>query len=321
MLSTLALSPRRMQIEDLETRIALLPLLQAEADRRVLRLLRENLEEEAIIMKDVPGWKVGETVFHTDRWVTPTLNDLYNLQPQEVMIKKKFGFQCKQEAEAIERELLEDYRFGKQQLIEMLGHTCAVAVTKVYPLSTLPKKQPTVLVICGPEQNGAIGLVCARHLRSYDYEPTIFYPKKSLNALYKDFIIQCEKMDIPFLSYLPTEVQLINDAYNMVVDAVLGVEADSVEVRELCASILGTMKQIKIPIVSLDIPSGWDVEAGNSEGIIPEVLISLAAPKKCALQFPGKHHFIAGRFLPYDVQKKFELNLPEYPGIECVVEL
>lgn len=26
---------------------------------RVLRLLRENLEEEAIIMKDVPDWKVG----------------------------------------------------------------------------------------------------------------------------------------------------------------------------------------------------------------------------------------------------------------------
>ncbi|EMP24109.1 NADH dehydrogenase [ubiquinone] 1 alpha subcomplex subunit 13 [Chelonia mydas] len=48
---------RRLQIEDLETRIALFPLLQAESDRRTLRLLRENLEEEAKIMKDVPGWK------------------------------------------------------------------------------------------------------------------------------------------------------------------------------------------------------------------------------------------------------------------------
>ena len=26
---------------------------------RTLRMLRENLEEEAVIMKDVPGWKVG----------------------------------------------------------------------------------------------------------------------------------------------------------------------------------------------------------------------------------------------------------------------
>ncbi|TSP09071.1 NADH dehydrogenase [ubiquinone] 1 alpha subcomplex subunit 13 [Bagarius yarrelli] len=47
----------RLLIEDLEARIALLPLLQAEHDRRTLRMLRENLEEEAVIMKDVPGWK------------------------------------------------------------------------------------------------------------------------------------------------------------------------------------------------------------------------------------------------------------------------
>ncbi|XP_072011839.1 yjeF N-terminal domain-containing protein 3 isoform X2 [Engystomops pustulosus] len=231
------------------------------------------------------------------------------------------GDEHKQEAEALETELLEDYRFGKQQLIEILGHSCAVAVTKVYPLNTLPKKQPTVLVICGPEQNGATGLVCARNLRAFDYEPTIFYPKRSVDSIYKDLTIQCEKMDIPFLSYLPTEVQLINDAYNLVVDAVLGAEEDTEELKEPWATILATMKQIKIPIVSLDIPSGWDVETGNSQGITPEVLISLSAPKTCATHFTGKHHFITGRFLPYDIQKKFDLNLPKYPGTECVVEI
>ncbi|XP_072260694.1 yjeF N-terminal domain-containing protein 3 isoform X2 [Pyxicephalus adspersus] len=193
-------------------------------------------------------------------------------------------FISKQEAEALETELLEDYRFGKQQLIEIMGHNCAMAVTK-------------------------------------DYEPTIFYPKRSLDNMYKDLTIQCEKMDIPFLSYLPTEVQLINDAYNLVVDAVLGVEANSEEGKEPWATILGIMKQIKIPIISLDIPSDWDVEAGNTEGIKPEVLISLSAPKRCAVQFSGKHHFVAGRFLPYDIQKKFELNLPKYSGTECVVEI
>ncbi|XP_065434655.1 yjeF N-terminal domain-containing protein 3 isoform X3 [Chrysemys picta bellii] len=42
-----------------------------------------------------------------------------------------------------------------------------MAVTKVFPLPSLPRKQPTVLVVCGPDQNGAIGLVCARHLRVF----------------------------------------------------------------------------------------------------------------------------------------------------------
>ncbi|XP_053153105.1 yjeF N-terminal domain-containing protein 3 isoform X2 [Hemicordylus capensis] len=225
------------------------------------------------------------------------------------------------EAGAIERELLEEFRFGPQQLIEIWGHSCAMAVTKVFPLRSLPKKQPTLLVICGCEQNGAIGLACARHLRVFEYEPTIFYPKRSPNPLYRDFTTQCEKMDIPFLSYLPAEVQLISDAYNLVIDAMLGVESNLGDLAETYVSILSTLKQIRIPLVSLDIPSGWDVETGTSDGISPDVLVSLAAPKQCATRFMGKHHLVAGRFLPYDVQKKFELNLPEYPGTECVVAL
>lgn len=42
----------------------------------------------------------------------------------------------KGEAAAIETELLRDYRFGQQQLIEIWGHACALAITKVTP-STL----------------------------------------------------------------------------------------------------------------------------------------------------------------------------------------
>ncbi|XP_072260698.1 NADH dehydrogenase [ubiquinone] 1 alpha subcomplex subunit 13 [Pyxicephalus adspersus] len=83
---------RRLCIEDQETRVALMPLLQAEHDRRVLRILRENLEQEAIIMKDVPGWKVGESTFHTDRWVVPTLDELYNLRPKKDLMHAKYGF-------------------------------------------------------------------------------------------------------------------------------------------------------------------------------------------------------------------------------------
>ncbi|XP_052658566.1 NADH dehydrogenase [ubiquinone] 1 alpha subcomplex subunit 13 [Harpia harpyja] len=84
---------RRLLIEDLEARIALMPLLQAESDRRTLRLLRQNLDEEAKIMKDVPGWKVGESLFHTNRWVPPTLDELYYLRPTSEMDNEKFGLQ------------------------------------------------------------------------------------------------------------------------------------------------------------------------------------------------------------------------------------
>ncbi|XP_063323380.1 yjeF N-terminal domain-containing 3 isoform X2 [Pelmatolapia mariae] len=189
----------------------------------------------------------------------------------------------KGEAAAIETELLRDYRFGQQQLIEIWGQACALAITK-------------------------------------EYEPTIYHPKRSSHSLHQDFTVQCEKMDIPFLSYLPTEVQLINDAYNLVIDAMLGPEADCANIKEPYSGILVTLKQIKIPIASVDVPSGWDVEERSQDGINPEVLISLTAPKKCATSFTGKH-FLAGRFLPYDIQKKYELNLPDFPGTDCLVEL
>ncbi|XP_074544462.1 NADH dehydrogenase [ubiquinone] 1 alpha subcomplex subunit 13 [Halichoeres trimaculatus] len=83
---------RRLQIEELEARIALMPLFQAEQDRRTLRMMRENLEEEAVLMKDVPGWKVGESVFHTERWATPMAEELFNLRPREELLHKRFGF-------------------------------------------------------------------------------------------------------------------------------------------------------------------------------------------------------------------------------------
>ncbi|XP_048198630.1 NADH dehydrogenase [ubiquinone] 1 alpha subcomplex subunit 13 [Perognathus longimembris pacificus] len=84
---------RRLYIEELEARLALLPLFQAERDRRMLQMLRENLEEEAIIMKDVPGWKVGESMFSTTRWVPPTTCELYSLRPASELSRAAFGFQ------------------------------------------------------------------------------------------------------------------------------------------------------------------------------------------------------------------------------------
>ena len=73
--------------------------------------------------------------------------------------------------------------------------------------------------------------------------------------------------------------------------------------------------------VNVNDAAGWDVEQGNTSGIQPEVLVSLTAPKMCARLFKGKRHFLGGRFVPPDLAAKYQLNLPEYPGTEPVVEL
>lgn len=45
-------------------------------------------------------------------------------------------FYSKEEAVAMEMELLRDYHYGLHQLTEILGHACAVAITKVWVLTT-----------------------------------------------------------------------------------------------------------------------------------------------------------------------------------------
>eukprot|EP01117_Protostelium_nocturnum_P020542 TRINITY_DN9295_c0_g1_i1.p1 TRINITY_DN9295_c0_g1~~TRINITY_DN9295_c0_g1_i1.p1 ORF type:complete len:122 (-),score=28.88 TRINITY_DN9295_c0_g1_i1:117-482(-) len=56
--------------EEKRMQLALVPLLQAETDRKFVRRQKELYKWEAEVMKDVPGWVVGEPVYHT-RWMPP----------------------------------------------------------------------------------------------------------------------------------------------------------------------------------------------------------------------------------------------------------
>uniref|UniRef100_A0A8C4RBS0 ApoA-I-binding protein 2 n=1 Tax=Eptatretus burgeri TaxID=7764 RepID=A0A8C4RBS0_EPTBU len=225
-----------------------------------------------------------------------------------------------EEARAIDQELYDDYGFSQEQLVELMGLACAHAIAKVYPVSSLPRKQRTVLVACGPGKNGACGLVCARHLKMFEFEPSIYYPKRPCRPLCQALTTQCEKLDIPFLSYLPMEVQLINDAYFFVVDAIFG-SGFTGQVLEPFVNVINTLQQLRTPIISIDIPSGWPVDNFPVDGLSPTVLVSLGAPKVCSQHFSGKYHFVAGRYLPPDILRKYELNLPDYPNVDCVVSV
>ncbi|BEI82849.1 hypothetical protein CcaverHIS002_0307170 [Cutaneotrichosporon cavernicola] len=101
-------------------------------------------------------------------------------------------------------------------------------------------------------------------------------------------------------------------------------------VRAPFDTVLTALVESHKPVVSVDIPSGWGVEEGrqrltNTDGnevptIDPEVLVSLTAPKEGVRSYTGKH-WLGGRFVPDDLAKRHQLNLPAYPGVDQVVEL
>ncbi|TRY74368.1 hypothetical protein DNTS_032056 [Danionella cerebrum] len=280
-----------------------------------------------------------------------------------------------EEAQRIDEELFNEYSFSVDQLMELAGLSCATALAKAYPVASLLKSPARVLVICGPGNNGGDGLVCARHLKLFGYEPSVLYPKRPSKQLFLNLSTQCEKMEIPFLREMP-EADVIDEAYNLVVDAIFGFSFKGA-VREPFGEILAQLKKITVPIASIDIPSacfdskplivlnitennlrvifllsaaklviltlgvygiclsityifncsvfwidlGWDVENGCPDGIQPDLLISLTAPKKSANHFKGRFHFLGGRFVPPALEQKYQLNLPQYPDTECVYQL
>lgn len=232
--------------------------------------------------------------------------------------KKMVKYLNQNEAIQVDKDLFEKYKFSVDQLMELAGQSCAIAIAKCYPASERKRK---ILVCCGPGNNGGDGLVCARHLALLGYEPQIYYPKRTKNTLYENLFHQCIENDIAI-------VKNVNDFENLqncllIVDALFGfsfkppIRAEFIPVTDFLT------KQINIPICSIDIPSGWHVESGPSEegGIKPEMLVSLTAPKLCAKSFHGKHHYLGGRFVPKKLELEYNLDLPKYPGTELVVSL
>ena len=116
-------------------------------------------------------------------------------------------------------------------------------------------------------------------------------------------------MSIPTLSTsdtIPTLSKALSST-DVILDAIFGFSFHP-PVRAPFDAVLPLLAKSGLPIVSVDIPSGWDVEKGKItvdvaegggkpfEGLDPDVLISLTAPKLGVKNFKGRH-FLGGRFV------------------------
>jgi len=157
----------------------------------------------------------------------------------------------------------------------------------------------------------------------FGYEPTIYMPKPGSKDIYQRLKKQCDNM---MIKSMPSDASMDDlrstlSSNDVIMDAIFGFSFKG-PVRAPFNDVLPLLSSAGKPIVSVDIPSGWDVEKGNEEGvgIVPNVLVSLTAPKEGVRSFQGRH-FLGGRFVPKVMEEKFQLNLPEYPGFDQIVEL
>ncbi|KAK4247628.1 YjeF N-terminal domain-containing protein [Corynascus novoguineensis] len=219
-------------------------------------------------------------------------------------------------AAALDRELMSTGAFSIDQLMELAGLSVSQVVYRVHPVN----KGRRILVAVGPGNNGGDGLVAARHLRHYGYQPAIYYPKRSKNDLYQRLAKQLEDLDVPFVDDFSTALQ----SADHVIDAVFGFSFSG-EVREPFPAVIQAMAESKVPVTSVDAPSSWDIEQGPPKTGVgsnfhPDVLVSLTAPKPLVKHFKGRH-FIGGRFVAPGIAKKYDFDVPAYEGVDQVVEV
>lgn len=237
------------------------------------------------------------------------------------------------EAKMIEAELRDRFGFTIDQIAEISGYSVARAVERHYKKDNYTD----VLVMCGSGNNGLYGFVTARHLKLMGYDPTIFLVNdynSSKPEGYKLFTAlkkQVLAFNIPIVNSLPTNVSVLTSTHSLIVDAIFGVGYDRYKFAVLpranrykySINILKQVNKLKpgqgrIPIVSIDLPSGWDTNIGNYEGhhINPEMLVSLIGPKLGVVEFFGQHHYIGGNFLPPILNDKYQIFVPPYNGSE-----
>ncbi|KAK8123122.1 hypothetical protein PG984_011792 [Apiospora sp. TS-2023a] len=225
-------------------------------------------------------------------------------------------------AAALDKELMSTGAFSIDQLMELAGLSVSQVVYRVHPLN----KGNRVLVACGPGNNGGDGLVAARHLRHYGYQPTIYYPKRSKSDLYQVTLPRCQRLakqledlDVPFVEDFPSALK----STDHIVDAIFGFSFSG-EVREPFPAVIRALEETKVPVTSVDAPSSWNIEEGPPKSGVgcsfhPEFLISLTAPKPLVKHFQGRH-FVGGRFVSPAIAKKYDFEVPEYQGLDQFVE-
>ncbi len=85
----------------------------------------------------------------------------------------------------------------------------------------------------------------------------VHYPKPSKADLFGRLVTQLKSLDVELLEALPPSL----DNYDVVVDALFGFSFKGAP-RPPFDSILKLLLDTSQPIVSVDIPSGWDVDQG-----------------------------------------------------------
>ncbi|XBW36688.1 hypothetical protein QEN19_002263 [Hanseniaspora menglaensis] len=224
-----------------------------------------------------------------------------------------------------------EYGYTLEQLMELAGLSCALSINQEYFSNQGNQK---IFIIAGPGNNGGDGLVCARHLKIFGWEPIVYYPNaeklttkqpffgslvKTLEEMYGICVIK------ETLSAEKLQTHL--DDHKFVVDSIFGFSFKPPMKQGVYQEIVEKLveNEGKFKLLSIDSPSGWDVDKGptsNCHKLDPDFLISLTYPKlNSKFLKPNSVHYCGGRFISSKFAEKFEIIPLNYDKGSLIIKI
>ena len=191
------------------------------------------------------------------------------------------GWPCPtaEEMRAIDRHAIEEVGLPARLLMENAGRAVASAVLRHFPDVRRP------LVLCGSGNNGGDGFVVARVLRAWN---DAIVPRVQVVGD-RDRMSDETRANLELLVRGGIEVDLAGGKESarelaanadLIVDAILGVGLTR-PVTGALAELFDGVSRLPLPIVALDVPSGFPADTGAETGaeLRADLVVTLGLPK------------------------------------------
>ncbi len=201
----------------------------------------------------------------------------------------------------VDRIMIEDIGISLLQMMENAGRNLARL--------TLDRYRPgSVTVLVGSGGNGGGGMAAARHLANTGIEVTIVStrPVENLSGAARRQADILGAMDVALSTDVPAR------RGDLILDALVGYSLSG-ELRGRAAELVGWAMETGVPVLSLDVPSGLDVDGAPPERqvISADATMTLALPKRGLFGSPHVGElFVADISVPPSVYDRFGLDVP-----------
>jgi NAD(P)H-hydrate epimerase len=219
----------------------------------------------------------------------------------------------------IDRRMIAYYGISLLQMMENAGRNLALLSCDMLG-GTLQNKR--VAVLCGGGNNGGGGMTAARHISNWggDVQVSLAVPQSALKGAAAHQIHILSAMGLSITDEYP-----VGD-FDLIIDALIGYGLHGTP-RGIFARWIDFTNNSEGPILSLDIPSGLDVDTCRASGacVRAHTTLTLALPKagmltKGAQEFLGRL-FLGDISVPPALLREMGLEMQDFIFTSSIMEI